>query len=118
MLRILIVENQLLLGAGLQRLLSDMTDLDVIGVSPRNQLELVQEIRQLQPDIIFLDKDSRLTDAIELLSFLENLPKLRLIVLSASDYQAQIYNKQEIQLCWATDLIGIIRKRGFNDQAS
>lgn len=118
MLRVLIIENQLLLGAGLQSLLSGETDLDVIGISPRNQLELVREIRQLQPDIVFLDKDSRLTDATDLLTFLENFPELRVVVINANDHLVRIYNKRETRLCQATDLLGIIRKRNFNDQTS
>jgi len=114
-LRILIVENQLLLGAGLQNLLSDEADLDVIGISPRNQLELVREIRQRQPDIVFLDEDSHLTDAIDLLTFLEDFHELQLIVVNANDHVVRIFNKQEIRLSRSTALFGIIRKRNFND---
>ena len=109
MLRVLIVENQLLLGAGLQTLLSDQTDLDVIGISPGNQFELVQAIRRIQPDVVFLDKDSYLTDATDLLAFLENFPKLRVIVASANHDVVHIYNKRETQFFQAADLFGIIR---------
>ena len=116
MLRVLIVENQLLLGAGLQRLLSDETDLDVIGISPRNQLELVQEIRQLKPDVVFLDRDSRLIDATDLLSFLEDFLELRVVVINTNDHLAHIYNRRETQLCQATDLFDIIQERSSNDQ--
>lgn len=118
MLRILIVENQLLLGAGLQNLLSKIADLEVIGISPRNQLELIREIKQLQPDVIFLNKDSRLTDASDLLTFLENFHELRLVVVNANDHLVRIYSQQEARLCQTTDLLDIIRKRTFNDETS
>ena len=108
MLRVLIVENQLLLGAGLQNLLSGETDLDVIGISPRNQLELVQKIRQIQPDVVFLDKDSRLTDATDLLTFLENFSKLRVIVLNANDNLACIYIKKQTLVTPTARLISIV----------
>ncbi len=110
MLRVLIVENQLLLGAGLQKLLSDQADLEVIGISPCSQLKLVQEIRQIQPDVVFLDNDSHLTDAIDLLNFLEKIPRLRVIVVSADHDRVQIYNKHQIQLSHPTDLFKIIRE--------
>ena len=118
MLRVLVVENEQLLGAGLLNLLSNEADLDVIGISPHNELELVQEIRRLQPDIVFLNKDSGLTDAIDLLSFLENLSELRVVVVNASNYLARIYSKRETQLCRATDLFAIIRGISFDDQTS
>lgn len=108
-LRVLVVENQLLLGAGLQNLLSGEIDLDVIGISPRNQLELVQKIRQIQPDVVFLDKDSRLTDATDLLIFLENFSKLRVIVLNANDNLARIYIKKQTLVTPTARLISIIR---------
>lgn len=108
-LRVLIVENQLLLGAGLQNLLSGETDLDVIGISPRNQLELVQKIRQIQPDVVFLDKDSRLTNATDLLTFLENFSKLRVIVVNANDNLAHIYIKKQILATPTAQLISIVR---------
>jgi len=107
-LRVLIVENQLLLGAGLQNLLSGETDLDVIGISPRNQLELVQKIRQIQPDVIFLDEDSRLTNATDLLTFLENFSKLRVIVLNANDNIAHIYIKKQTLVTPNARLISVI----------
>ena len=115
MLRILIVENQLLLGAGLQSLLSVEPDLHVIGISPSNQLELVREIRQFRPDIVFLDKDSQLTDAVELLTFLEDFHELQLIEVNANDHLVHIYNMQETRLCRATDVLSILRKRSSND---
>lgn len=110
MQRVLIIENQLLLGAGLQELLSDQTDFDVIGISPNSQDDLVREIRQIQPNVAFLNEDSHLTDANNLLAFLEDLPELRVIVVSANHDVAYIYNKQEIRLYHHTDLFGIIRE--------
>ena len=108
--RVLIVENQLLLGAGLQNLLTGEADLDVIGISPSSQLELVQEIRKTRPDVVLLLKDSFLTDATELLAFLEGYPKLRVLVVNASDQLIHIYDKQEVQVKHTTQLISIIRE--------
>ena len=44
MRRVLIVENQTLLGAGVHSLLGDETDLDIRGISPHDQTELIRDI--------------------------------------------------------------------------
>jgi len=117
-LRVLIVENHLLLGAALQQLLSEESDLDVIGISPHTQLELVQAIRRIHPDVVFLDEDNHLTDAIDLLAFLRNIPELRVIVVSTNHDVVHIFNKRETLLHHATDLFDIIRHKSFLDQTS
>lgn len=109
MLRVLVVENQLLLGAGIQKFLSDEADFEVIGSSPSDQLDLVREIRQLRPDVVFLDIDSRLADAIDLLNFLEDFPDLRVILVSTDHDRIQIYTRREVLIHHPTDLFGIIR---------
>jgi stage III sporulation protein SpoIIIAA len=107
--RVLIIENQLLLGAGVQSLLAGEADLDVIGISPVNQAELVQEIRRFRPDVVVLDEVTHLADATRLMTFLKNHPKLRVVVVSANDNLVCIYNKQQVLVRQATDLINLIR---------
>ncbi len=107
--RVLIVENQLLLGAGVQSLLTGEADLEVIGISPVNQAELVQEIRRFRPDVVVIDKVTHLADANKLVAFLKTHPKLRVVVVSASDNMVCVYNKQQVLVSQATDLIHLIR---------
>ena len=107
--RVLIVENQRLLGAGLQALLTENSDLDIIGVSPSNQIELVRKIRQLQPDVVFLSEGSRLTNAVDLLALLEDYPRLRVVVISANDHLVRIYDQQQVLIKPANQLLNIIR---------
>ena len=90
-------------------MLTAETDLDIIGISPSDQLELVQEIRRIRPDVVMLDGDSGLTDPAELLTFLEDSPKLRLLVVSANDHLVRIYNKEEVLAAQASQLVDIIR---------
>ena len=98
------------MGAGVERLLSAETDLEVTGISPGDPAELAQEIRRLQPDLVVLDKDSRWVDATKLLATLQDYPKLRLVVVSANDNLVCIYDKQQTTTSRASDLLGIIRK--------
>ena len=118
MQRVLIIENQMLLGAGVQTLLAGEADLDVIGISPFNQEGLAQEINRLRPDVIVLDDTSRLADSTKLLSLLKDSSKVRIVVISANHDLVRIFNKRETQLCRASDLFDIIRESSFNDQIS
>ena len=106
--RVLIVENQLLLGAALQDLLTGEAELDVVGISPRDQVELVREIRRIRPDVVLLDENSCLTKPAKLLAFLENYPRLRLLLVNADDHLVRIYSKQEILVEHVPQLVNII----------
>ena len=94
--QVLIVENQLLLGAGLQSLLTNKTNLTVTGISPGDHEELVREIRRIQPDVILLDADSRLANPAELLALLGNDPAARVLAFNANDHLVRIYTNQQV----------------------
>ena len=110
MQRVLIIENNLLLGAGIQNLLAGMANLEVIGIaSGRKWGELAQEIERLQPDLIVLDEDSHLANLTKLLPLLAEFSQLRLVVVSANDDRVRIYGKQEFLIATATQLVDIIQ---------
>ena len=103
------VETHILIGAGIYSFLAGETDLEVAGISPSDQAELIHEIRRLRPDIVVLDEDSRLVDPTNLLAWLEGYPKLRLVVINANDNRVSIYDKQQVLTRQASDLLDIIR---------
>jgi DNA-binding NarL/FixJ family response regulator len=109
--RVLVVDNQILMGAGVQSLLGGQADLELVGISPCDQAELAGEIRRLRPDLVVLDRDSQWVDPTRLLAALQDYPKLCLVVVSADDNLVCIYDKQQVLTSRAHDLLGIIRKR-------
>jgi DNA-binding NarL/FixJ family response regulator len=109
--RVLIVENQTLLGAGVHSLLGDETGLDIRGISPHDQSELMQDIRCFQPDIVIMDKVSHLIAPLNLLAALENHAQLQVIVVSADDNQVCIYDKRQLLVKRTTDFLDMIRER-------
>lgn len=109
MRRVLILENQLLVGAGIQVLLGGEADLDVIGISLLHPEELAQLINKAEPDVIVLDEVSHLARLTALLPLLNDFPKLRIVVVSAQDDLVRIYMKQEVLVTHASQLINIIR---------
>ncbi len=109
MRRVLILENQLLVGAGLQVLLSREADLEVFGIPFLNSEDLARVINESEPDVIVLDEIGHLTRLTGLLPLLNNVSKLRIVVVSSQDNLIRIYNKHEVLVTHASQLINIIR---------
>jgi DNA-binding NarL/FixJ family response regulator len=111
--RVLIVQNDLLLGAGVESLLGCQPDFTVIGVSFSDEIALMTQIKQLQPHIIVLDKATPLNTSLKLLADLLDHPKWRVVVVSANDNLVVVYDKQQVLATQATDLVSLIRN-SFN----
>ncbi len=107
--RVLIVEHNSLLGAGMESLLNNASDLYSAGVTPNSKDELIQSISEFQPDVVILDKTSSLINSVGLSVLLKNHPKLRVVAVSANDNLLHIYNKQQVLIMQAADLVNIIR---------
>jgi hypothetical protein len=107
--RVLIVDNQLLVGAGIQALLTEEVDLDVIGSPSLDLEELAQIINSSEPDVIVLDADGHLTRLTGLLPLLNNFSKLQIVVISAQDDLVCVYNKREVLITRPGQLLNIIR---------
>lgn len=54
---VLIADNQLLTFKGIIALLSDITDIKIVGKAT-TQAELLQQIAQLKPDVVIIDHDN------------------------------------------------------------
>ncbi len=106
--RVLVVENKLLLGAGLEMLLQQNDNLEVIGISPGNEEELIREIRYFNPSVIIIDETTYLTHTLRLLALLRKFHELRLVIVSANDNLIHIYHKHNLLLTKPADLINIV----------
>jgi len=107
MQRILIVENESLLGAGIEHLLAGEADLNVVGIARADEAVLLEKIKLSQPDVVILDEATCLTNAMKLLAHLQDCPKLRVIVVSANDNVVQIFDKQQVLVNQTTDLASL-----------
>jgi DNA-binding NarL/FixJ family response regulator len=107
MRRVLVSENQRLLGAGLENLLRREDDLLVMGVALESQEALRQAIDRSQPDVVVLDGAT--IDAVGLLELLENYPKLRVVLVSADGSLVRTYKAQQVVVTRATELVDLVR---------
>lgn len=92
--RVLVVDNQGIMGAGLVNLISGDPTFDVLGVTNTNEEILVQEIWQIQPDIIILILESEGISPCRLLDLLEGYGRLRIILVSVDNNDIGVYDRQ------------------------
>jgi len=108
MKRVLIVENKLLLGAGLENLLSGEAGFEVVGVSLHSEEELIEKINELHPTTIILDESTYQTHLFQLLSCSRVYQKLRLVIVSANSNLIHIYHKQNFLLTRPNDFFKVL----------
>lgn len=107
--RVLIVDNQGIMGAGMEKLLSKDPSLEVYGITTDSETTLVQNISRLQPDTIILTLESQGTTPTRLLEVLYNYGRLRIILVSVNSNTFEVYEKQQITAnSWAT-LLGQVK---------
>ncbi|MCP4424269.1 MAG: hypothetical protein GY803_07260, partial [Chloroflexi bacterium] len=102
--RILIVNNHLLMGAGVEKLLSSSGQSQIIGSSFQSEADLVRDIWHYLPDIVIMSAQFHQITPTRLLSLLENYGSLRLIAVSEKDNSLEIYEKQRIKTESLADL--------------
>jgi len=95
--RVLIASNEGLMGAGLQRLLSEEPSLVVVNCLLGNETSLIAEIHRLLPDIVVLVSAEALSPA-RLLELLPDYGRLRIILVSLTSNTIEVYDRQQIQV--------------------
>ncbi len=108
--RVLVVENESLLGAGIESLLTRETDLDLVGIASGNEADLIKIIEHSQPQVIILDEATYMTNSIRLLDLFRNYSELRLVLVNANDNLVHIYEKRKLLVSQAADLADIVRR--------
>jgi chemotaxis response regulator CheB len=94
--KVLILESDLLLNAGLENMLVSQGNLEVHGVMYNNMGELNDAINQIQPDIIIADKEFISMNSGEVLNILEMRPGVKTILINLEDNQIEVFNKKRI----------------------
>jgi chemotaxis response regulator CheB len=94
--RVLVVDNQGIMGAGLEKLISADQAIEVLGIVVPDEPTLVQEIWRIQPDIIILISESEVISPCQLLERLGDYGRLRIILVSENSNVMDVYDKQQI----------------------
>lgn len=91
--RVLIVDTNLLLGAGVETILKPAADMLVQGDNPPTKAALFQTISSINPQVIIFDEATPLIEETDMLSLLKTYPTLQLVTLSTENDWVKIYSK-------------------------
>lgn len=90
-IRVVVADDQSLVRAGFRMLLSDLSDIEVVG-DARNGLEAVERSRRLHPDVVLMDIRMPELDGLEATrQILAESERTRVLVLTTFDLDEYIY---------------------------
>lgn len=90
-IRVVVADDQSLVRAGFRMLLSDLSDIEVVG-DARNGLEAVERSRRVHPDVVLMDIRMPELDGLEATrQILAESERTRVLVLTTFDLDEYIY---------------------------
>ncbi|MCI0520542.1 MAG: hypothetical protein L0Z70_09840 [Chloroflexi bacterium] len=106
--RVLVVESELLLSAGLESLLSPCDELEVRGLRFTSECDLMNAVEEYQPDVLILE-DRVLGDiASQLVKGEHKGPLMRVVCLNLEDNCLRIYEKRKIMVERSADFLAVV----------
>ena len=110
--RVLIVQSGSLFDEGLESMLAQQTDFQVIGVHYSDDARFLLTMQREHPDVILLFEDGPL-EARRVLDLLEDAPTaapLRVITVRSGGNSLEMYARQAITTAQSQDLFALIRQ--------
>jgi len=102
------MENQQLLGAGIERLLRREPDLRVTGVMVDDEAALLEQIDDSRPDVVVLDAAAG--DSDQLCKIIQDRCQVQVVEVSADKGLVWIYEKRQVVVEHAAELAALIRQ--------
>jgi hypothetical protein len=100
--RVVILQSDKLLNAGVQSLLSTKADVEVIGIAHSDE-SYASILERTQPDIVIMDENVLCANMSAYL-----YPEMRTIVLSLGDNQMQVYDRRIIEVDHLNDFLDLL----------
>lgn len=107
--RIFIVSNHLMFGYGLECLLLQESEVEIVG-RETNIKQAAISIKNLQPDVVIIDNDDiSLNGVAELLKIVRTNPGVKIIHLSLQNNNLYIYQAVHTEVQSVEDLVEAIK---------
>lgn len=105
--KVLVLENEFLLNAGLRSLLSKEEDLEVMAAKFTGQTEIFQIIDTFQPDVVVMEEEL-VENGGMLVTSMKGHPNLKAIVVHWENNQIEIYESQKVVIRELQDFLSVI----------
>ncbi len=116
MARVLLVSGQSLFSSALQSLLSHRAEIEIVG-QEAEPTRLLERVKELQPDVVIVDRNSPAGDPADLaLALFRAGVKVRVIGLGLEDNAICVYRKEKRIVRGADDLMKSIKSNVSEDQ--
>ena len=106
--RIVVLESDHLINAGVLSFLASQDCFDVIGMEGSDPEQIYRAIENIRPDVVIIDQNSLIISVSKLLAHFEQVPHIRTIVLNMSDNQIQVCDKRLVQIQQLSDFIAVL----------
>lgn len=109
MKKVLVVVNKLLLGAGLESLLSRDTDLSVKCIFLESKKLLEEEIKRYQPNVVIIEKSGGVANSYQICNLLAGNSRIRFLIVDSIENNVSVYDSREIIISQSCDLIEAVK---------
>jgi DNA-binding NarL/FixJ family response regulator len=107
--RVLLVKSRNLIASGIASLIKQAKDINLLNKSIDDIHHLVKEVRDLNPNILILNKSLGFATSQSILGLLCKFPDIRIFVIDDFQNIIHVYEKREFEVRQSGDLVGLIR---------
>lgn len=105
--KILVLESEKLLAAGILSLLAMQTEFDVDQTTV-SSLACLNRPSSQPPDVVILEEGQLVANMSAVVKLADRHPRLRLIVFSLSDNKVHIFDRQIMQVSQVSDFLELL----------
>ncbi|MFQ5882195.1 MAG: hypothetical protein ACE5I9_06955 [Candidatus Methylomirabilales bacterium] len=114
--RVFILYETCLFGRGMERLLKNGKEVEVVGVASKGPRALAR-IKSLQPDVIIVEARKRMPEPCLLLPrLLQEQPQARVVRVSLEDSNATLYTGCRFIMAQPQDFVGILLSDSYEER--
>ena len=102
------MRSSYLLSAGVECLLHDQQELEVVSIDSDIETNLVDDIIRIQPDVMVVDESTVIANLTSLVHLFEKLPYLRVIVVHLENNHMSVFDKRHVPIQQLTDFFAAL----------
>ncbi len=100
---VLVIRSSYLLSAGVESLLKEHPELEVVGINIECTIQLVEKVMMVKPDVMVLDESTIIANPSSMIELFKSFPDLRVIVVNLENNHMSVFDKRYIPIQHLTD---------------